>query len=219
MEGARQVSDSRTDVLNRVHAALGRKPGQTPPALPATVLRPRNLPTPERVELFVQQFTKLNGKPVRVRGYAEAVSVVRDLMNGKTAVASNAPFLRECGITDIAGVQTGFTTRDELRTMCATTDFGITSADYALADTGTLVMLASPKEARLISLLPPVHIGVIPADSLLPNLDELFIRVPKPAEQTSSMVLITGPSRTADIEQILVRGVHGPGEIYAVIVE
>jgi L-lactate dehydrogenase complex protein LldG len=43
--------------------------------------------------------------------------------------------------------------------------------------------------------------------------------LPNPAEQTSSMVLITGPSRTADIEQILVRGVHGPGEIYAVIVE
>ncbi len=134
-------------------------------------------------------------------------------------MVSNASFLRECGITDLAGVQTGFTTRDELCDACASTDFGITSADFALSDTGTFVMLSSPKEARLISLLPPVHIGVIPAHSLLPNLDELFSRVPKPSDQTSSMVLITGPSRTADIEQILVRGVHGPGEIYAVIVE
>jgi len=213
------VSDSRTDLLDRVRAALGRNPGQTPPPLPPTVLQTRNLPTVERVELFVQQFAKLNGKPVRVRGRAEAASVVRDLINGKTAVVSNAPFLRECGITDLAGVQTGFTTRDELTAACTTADFGITSADFALADTGTFVMLSSPKEARLISLLPPVHIGVIPANSLLPNLDELFSRVPKPADQTSSMVLITGPSRTADIEQILVRGVHGPGEIYAVIVE
>ncbi len=213
------MSDSRTDVLDRVRAALGRKPGQAPPPLPPTVLHTRNLPTLERVELFVQQFATLNGKPVRVRGCAEAASVVRDLINGKTAVASNAPFLRECGITDMAGVQTGFTTRDELRAACATADFGITSADFALADTGTFVMLSSPKEARLISLLPPVHIGVFPANRLLPNLDELFTRVPKPADQTSSMVLITGPSRTADIEQILVRGVHGPGEIYAVIVE
>jgi L-lactate utilization protein LutC len=45
----------------------------------------------------------------------------------------------------------------------------------------------------------------------------LFERIPKPAEVSSSMVLITGPSRTADIEQILVRGVHGPGELHVVL--
>ena len=213
------MTDSRTAILDRIRTALQRTPGQAPPSLPATILRTRNLSGLERVELFVQQFEKLNGKPVRVRGRAEAAEAVRDLMNGHTAVASNAPFLSECGITDLAGVQTGFTSRDELRAACATADFGVTSADYALADTGTFVMIASPKEARLVSLLPPIHIGVIPASSILPNLDELFARVPLPADQTSSMVLITGPSRTADIEQILVRGVHGPGEIYAVIVE
>ena len=80
-------------------------------------------------------------------------------------------------------------------------------------------MLASPSEARLISLLPPVHVAIFPKSRILANLDELLARIPLPAEQTSSMVLITGPSRTADIEQILIRGVHGPGEIYAVIVE
>ena len=51
------------------------------------------------------------------------------------------------------------------------------------------------------------------------GLDELFTKLPSPADGTSAMVMITGPSRTADIEQILVRGVHGPGEIYAVIVD
>jgi len=107
---------------------------------------------------------------------------------------------------------------DELRGLCASADFGITSADYALADTGTLVMLAGPHEARLVSLLPPAHIAVVPRDRILTGLDELFSVLPRPAEQTSSMVLITGPSRTADIEQILVRGVHGPGQITVVIV-
>jgi L-lactate utilization protein LutC len=53
---------------------------------------------------------------------------------------------------------------------------------------------------------------------VLSGLDELFTILPDPAAQTSSMVLITGPSRTADIEQILVRGVHGPGEIHVVVV-
>ena len=71
----------------------------------------------------------------------------------------------------------------------------------------------------MISLLPPAHLAVVPRDRVLSGLDELFSILPDPAASTSSMVLITGPSRTADIEQILVRGVHGPGEIHAVIVE
>jgi L-lactate dehydrogenase complex protein LldG len=66
--------------------------------------------------------------------------------------------------------------------------------------------------------LPPVHIAIVEHQRLLTGLDELLSILPYPAEQTSSMVLITGPSRTADIEQILVRGVHGPGEIHVVVV-
>jgi L-lactate dehydrogenase complex protein LldG len=97
-------------------------------------------------------------------------------------------------------------------------DLGISSADYLLADTGTLVMLASAQEARLVSLLPPAHIAVVPVERMLTGLDELFTLLPMPAEQTSSLVLITGPSRTADIEQILVRGVHGPGQVTVILV-
>jgi L-lactate dehydrogenase complex protein LldG len=59
----------------------------------------------------------------------------------------------------------------------------------------------------------------VPCSRLLTSLDELLLAVPKPADQSSSMVLITGPSRTADIEQILVRGVHGPGNVHVVLVE
>jgi L-lactate dehydrogenase complex protein LldG len=80
------------------------------------------------------------------------------------------------------------------------------------------VMIASPQESRLVSLLPPMHLAVVPKERILTGLDELFTVLPKPAETSSSMVLITGPSRTADIEQILVRGVHGPGQLTVVIV-
>ena len=147
------------------------------------------------------------------------VPAIADLLVQKSAVASNSPFLRKCGITGLPQVHAGFTDRDELKAACAAADIGITSADYALAATGTFVMLSSHNEARLISLLPPAHIAIFPRSRILANLDELLSILPRPADQTSSMVLITGPSRTADIEQILVRGVHGPGEIYAVIVD
>jgi L-lactate dehydrogenase complex protein LldG len=148
----------------------------------------------------------------------EAREMVAAAIEGKHCVASNSPYLAECGIAALPGVRSGVTDKAELRALCATLDIGITSADYALADTGTLVMLSSPKEARMISLLPPEHIAVVPRSRILTGLDELFTVLPKPAEQTSSMVLITGPSRTADIEQILVRGVHGPGRITVIVV-
>jgi L-lactate dehydrogenase complex protein LldG len=171
------------------------------------------------VQTFVQRFEKLAGKPSIVERPDEVVPHLAALLDGKRVVASNAPYLETCGITTLPNVQSGFSDRDALRDACAAADIGITSADYALAETGTLVMLASRQEARLVSLLPPVHIAIVPRSRIVANLDELLSLLPKPAEQTSSMVLITGPSRTADIEQILVRGVHGPGEIFAVIVD
>jgi L-lactate dehydrogenase complex protein LldG len=114
----------------------------------------------------------------------DARAVVADLIAGKTALASNAPYLAECGICSLPGVRSGITGREELREICATVDIGITSADYALADTGTLVLLSSPQEARMISLLPPAHIAVVPRERILTGFDELFSLLPNPAEST-----------------------------------
>jgi L-lactate utilization protein LutC len=168
-----------------------------------------------RIASMLERVRALAGEAVATK---DPLSYVAAAIAGKTAVASNAPFLAECGITGLPGVRSGVTDREELRELCATVDVGITSADYALADTGTLVLLASPQEARMISLLPPAHIAVVPRERILTGLDELFSLLPTPADATSSMVLITGPSRTADIEQILVRGVHGPGLLSVVVV-
>jgi len=172
----------------------------------------------ERISTMLCRVEALAGKPRHARGLEEARAFVAEAMEHKTAVASNAPFLAECGITSLPGVRSGIANRDELRDRCAVADVGITSADYALADSGTLVMIASPSEARVISLLPPEHIAIVPGDRILTGLEELFTLIPYPAGRTSSMVLITGPSRTADIEQILVRGVHGPGRLTVVVV-
>lgn len=210
---------AREVVLGNVRQALARAAGLIPTSLAAPRLRVPIMDRNRYSVLFGQNLEKLAGKCFFVREPSAAVPVLAELLQGKRAVASNAPFLAACGITGLPQVQSGFRDREALRAACVVADVGITSADYALAETGTLVMLSSPQEARLISLLPPVHIAVFPRSRMLANLDELLAVLPNPAEQTSSMVLITGPSRTADIEQILVRGVHGPGEIYAVIVE
>ena len=209
---------ARENVLHKVRTALGRSAGQAIPEPPPVRLRVPDVDPEARIRTFLERVEALAGRTAGVQEPAAARDYVSDLTGGRAAIASNAPFLRECGITELPGVRSGVTAREPLRNLCATADFGITSADYALADTGTLVMLSSREKARMISLLPPVHIAVVPYSRILTGLDELFTVLPDPSAQSSSMVLITGPSRTADIEQILVRGVHGPGEIHVVVV-
>jgi L-lactate utilization protein LutC len=209
---------SREYILHKARTALGRSVGQAPAPAPPVLLRSSRLDPDAGISSFFQAIERLAGKTYLAASPEDACSYVCALVAGRRAVASNALFLRECGIASLPSVETGFTAEQPLREACAAAEFGITSADYALADTGTLVMLASPEDARLVSLLPPVHVAVLPRNRLLSGLDELLELLPRPAEQTSSMVLITGPSRTADIEQILVRGVHGPGSIHVVLV-
>ena len=120
---------------------------------------------------MLERVNALAGKTYRALSIEDACGFAARLLAGKTAVASNAPFLAQCGLTALPGVRSGVTDREELRELCAICDFGITSADYALADTGTLVMLSSPQEARMISLLPPAHLAIVPADRILGSLD------------------------------------------------
>lgn len=209
---------SRENILHKVRTALGRSVDQAPPPAPPARICVASIGMEAKIESFLDRVEALAGRTHHARSGDEALEYVRHVVDGRPAVASNAPLLVECGVTSLPSVRSGLTDREELRALCSTAAVGITSADYCLADTGTLVMIASPHEARLISLLPPAHIAVVSAERMLSGLDELLETVPLPAERASSMVLITGPSRTADIEQTLVRGVHGPGEIHVVIV-
>ena len=84
---------------------------------------------------------------------------------------------------------------------------GITTVDFAIALTGTLVLGSSPAHPRSTSLLPALHLAVVPVDRVVGTLSDVLARTgPLP----SALTFITGPSRTADIELTPVRGVHGP---------
>ncbi len=92
----------------------------------------------------------------------------------------------------------------------------ISTALYALADPGSVVLAASPDEPRARSLLPDVHLTIVAEDRVLAGLDELFAETV--GSLPSSMAIVSGPSRSADIEQVLALGVHGPREEHVVIV-
>jgi L-lactate dehydrogenase complex protein LldG len=88
-------------------------------------------------------------------------------------------------------------------------------ASYGLADTGSVVLMSSPDEPRARSLLPPVHVSLLRQRRILPGLADLFDALG--GDLPSALAIVTGPSRSADIEQRLVVGVHGPGEVHVVL--
>jgi L-lactate dehydrogenase complex protein LldG len=94
-------------------------------------------------------------------------------------------------------------------------DAGVSEASWGIAETGSVVLEASVDEPRSRSLLPWVHVSVLREDRVVADLDELLARVR--GELPSALAIVTGPSRTADIEQTLMVGVHGPGEVHVVL--
>jgi L-lactate utilization protein LutC len=185
---------SREQILSNTRAGLKRQAGDPVPPPPPVLLS--ETPRTRLVEQFKKALEALAGKVVIVKTREEAELAVDKALNGRS-------FLRSSG------------TREAM----AVTDVGITSADYALADTGSLVIFTESHEPRLLSLLPPCHIAVIESSRIVPSLDDVFRLRPLPGAESSAMIVITGPSRTADIEMRLVRGVHGPGEIHVIIIE
>jgi L-lactate dehydrogenase complex protein LldG len=100
-----------------------------------------------------------------------------------------------------------------------TFDIGITTAQAAIAETGTLVLDSSQERHRLVSLVPPVHIAIIEAAKIVSTLGEALAVLHSDSNNLSSIVtFVTGPSRTADIELTLAIGVHGPQELYVIII-
>jgi L-lactate dehydrogenase complex protein LldG len=95
---------------------------------------------------------------------------------------------------------------------------GLTGALAGLADSGTLVLSSGPTRPRLASLLPPVHIAVLAQSAIYSTMAAFFSAYPNVVREASNLVFITGPSRTADIEQTLTLGVHGPREVHVVLV-
>jgi L-lactate dehydrogenase complex protein LldG len=85
---------------------------------------------------------------------------------------------------------------------------GISQMDWGIANTGTLVQDASAVEKRLVSTLPLIHVALLPTAKIVADLPALLSRLTP--QQTPYISLITGPSRTADIERVLTIGVHGP---------
>jgi L-lactate dehydrogenase complex protein LldG len=211
-----------------VRESLGRgtrteaPPPYRPPAPP---------PADELTARLVHELAAVGGVVHRAASRAAArEAIVGILVERKTrrVVLGATDLLREleldgalasAGVDVVVADLAGEAERGALREAAFAADAGVTSADFGVADTGTLALLARRGQGRALSLLPPLHVAVLDARDVVGELAELFERVRERGELPSALTLITGPSRTGDIELVLTVGVHGPGELHVVVID
>lgn len=137
----------------------------------------------------------------------------RAAMPGVDALTGLQSVLKARGVDVLSGPTSGVL--DDLYGV----DVGITDVRAAIAETGTLVCWSGPLHGRGVSLVPPVHIAVVRRSDIVPDMiDYLARHAAEGGALPSSIVFITGPSKTADIEGILITGVHGPREVHIMLV-
>jgi L-lactate dehydrogenase complex protein LldG len=212
----------RVAFLAQVESALGGvQAPELPDAFPPTPASGEGA-DPER---FVAAVAANNGvaRRVSIEGLADAVTDIgRDLGRDRRVVVAPdvAPWrsevergLARAGAEIVEVAPAGWRADPNAAAM------GVTSAALAVASTGSLLILPGPDSPRLTSVLPPVHLAIVPMDRLVPGLEEVMPKLSEAVERSSAPVLVTGPSRTSDIEMTTVYGVHGPKLLRILLVE
>jgi L-lactate dehydrogenase complex protein LldG len=163
---------------------------------------------------------------------ADAVAAVAQRLGARLAVRSDHPVfqrvpldsaLRARGVQSLGAAPAA--SDGSLRKAVWTAELGVTGLDYLVAETATAVLLSGHGLSRLASLLPPVHVVVAEAGQVVGSLEELLALLSEGRRGAfleggalgSAMTFISGPSRTADIEQTLVVGAHGPKEAHLLL--
>jgi len=238
------TADPASDALRRLEHL--EPLGEVMPAVPPDQLVPRLEEELEKVAVITHRASSLIG-------LEKILADIFTSSNATSVVLSRNPLLARLGIegrlrasgksvavwaehpsspapsTDPAS-HAGHEAEEAFRQHCFSAGVGITGVDFALAESGTLVVTSLTEGSQLASLAPPVHVALYRREQVLATMEEVLDRLPglpvsrDPAAPTTpnwgrSVVFITGTSRTADIEQILIRGVHGPREVHAILIE
>ncbi|HXT62986.1 MAG TPA: lactate utilization protein [Pyrinomonadaceae bacterium] len=220
-------TDARAEILQSIRSCLAESASLNPHESPASSFDVATAPfiSDERslVEVFKQQLESVGGHCAVVGGETELRSALQEIL---VEIESKGLLIRSLALSDspLLGAIARELQADghEVAVTPATSDLfqfnvGITTAQAAIAETGTLVLEQASERNRLISLLPPVHIAIVNAVDVCATLREAISRVRATCETSPAITFITGPSRTADIELTLTIGVHGPKELYVIV--
>jgi len=223
------------DFINQLASKLGRPtPTQTPPPVEISVPQYRLSSSEERTSIFLQNWQDLGGKGAIVRSADETLQCLKEWFGDKpmTWFKNNSqaliawdklPSVAESAFSSLNWPLTRYTqsaldSRDRY-SIAANAELGITSSDWGIALSGTVVMKSDPLRGRAVSLLPPRHLAFIETVKIRNNLFEVLEEVSALGTPPAAIEMISGPSRTSDIEMDLSIGVHGPIEVYVVVID
>ena len=200
-------------LLARVRSAVRAQPVSVEQVPSHAMVRRVARDTADLAELFATKATAVGMRVTRV-SEANLEATLAQLLEsrGKSVVAVRDPALAARAAA-AAGTRLAPNDNDDLLFDC---EVGITDVDCAIAESGSLVVSTNGR-IRNAWITPPIHIAIVRAGQVLPDLVDLF-ESRSDALDAASTTVITGPSKTADIEGVLVTGVHGPAAVEILLV-
>jgi len=211
------MDSAREEILAKVRTSLGRGKGSPAPSVPPTGrVKPRAAaPTDAEINQLFTEIGKLNGITRRLASRDDLKSALAELVKAEAVKKATLWTTPELTSWDVAGILkalgVAIVSPQADKHLVAQCELGVTGVDAALPETGTLLLRSSPEKPRVVSLLPRVHLAILTAAALRCDLHQAFTEV----KHDPYCVLVTGPSRTSDIELTLTLGVHGPKSLYA----
>ncbi len=206
--------DAREHILQRLRSHLRLS------TLPRPWQSQRRFDDP--VTRFAESLVQVGGEPFVVTDTNEALDVLESLLqkiSARRIILNPEPPIDMWDLPRrwssyewfVVGHNVGAT-----KDFAASADVGISGVVAALAETGTVVLASGPYSSRLATLLPPLHIAVVPASLITTDLFTWVSMRPQP--MPAALTFVTGPSKTADIEQTLTVGVHGPRRMITIVI-
>jgi L-lactate dehydrogenase complex protein LldG len=232
------MRDSRERMLENIRASLARSRS----ALAAEAARAPHTPPPfvippqaDMLAQFAAELTKLEGHPHRCADDEEALETIRSILQSHAATSVISWDRDEIGLPGLDALLAELSVRTPDGTIVGAeravrlqalepAQVCISGADAGIAESGTLLVRSGVGRGRLASLLAPVHIAVLRGAQVVRGLGDALALMqerhgPDIFADSSNLTLISGPSRTGDIEQTLTLGVHGPREIHVLLIE
>jgi len=216
------MSDAREQVLANIRAALNRAgplPDSIARSLQGRLSRPRANLKPaigdDTIAHFIEKLESVSGKITRVASIDKAAEVVaRHLESfdlGDNLVVAPDPALEGIPWSNRLGV--------ERRAAAGGDRLSVTGAYAAVAETGSLVLLSSPDSPTTLNFLPDDHVIVLRESQIVPHIEDVWVRMRSDKQAMPRTVnFITGPSKTADVEQTIQEGAHGPRRLHVILV-
>jgi L-lactate dehydrogenase complex protein LldG len=218
-------SQAREEILGRLKSA---KRNQLPPRPARPGLSEVTLDREQMLQRFTAELTFQTGSVYKAQSPGDTLRILSEIRAAErfrsvivTGNDMHGVDIRAFSEANNITVSTpnDLLDREALREAAFTADAGITFADFAIAETGTVGIVFNKRQPRLASIAPPVHIAIIPIERLYPIYEDAIEKVFGSADDIPSQFsFITGPSATSDIQAIQFKGMHGPMKVIVIFI-